>query len=69
MNKKPTLYIIEKYKHNTHDLEETIVLPIHTTTKETLIPYLNRDCDIWYGRHNKRNGRAYKISPYRFGEE
>ena len=52
MKTKPTLYIIDKYKDGTDDLEETISFPIHETNEQSLLPYMNKNCDIiinrWY---------------------
>lgn len=53
MKTKPTLYIIDKYKDGTDDLEEKISFPIHKTDEQSLLPYINKNCDIWLGRHNK----------------
>lgn len=33
MKTKPTLYIIDKYKDGTNDLEETISFPIYETSQ------------------------------------
>ena len=83
MKTKPTLYIIDKYKdgtndleetisfpiHETNDLEETISFPIHETNEQSLLPYMNKNCDIWLGRHNKRRGKLIKLEPLRFGDK
>lgn len=69
MKMKPTLYIIDKYKDDTDDLEETISFPIHETNEQSLLPYMNNNCDIWLGRHTKKRGKLLKLEPLRFGNE
>lgn len=69
MKMKPTLYIIDKYKDGTDDLEETISFPIHETNDQSLLPYMNKNCDIWLGRYNKRRGKLIKLEPLRFGDK
>ena len=69
MKTKPILYIIDKYKDGTDDLEEKISFPIHKTDEQSLLPYINKNCDIWLGRHNKKRGKLIKLEPLRFGDE
>lgn len=70
MKTKSTLYIIDKYKDGTNDLEETISFPIHETNEQSLLPYMNENCDIWLGRHTKRRGgKLIKLKPLRFGDK
>lgn len=69
MKTKPTLYIIDIYKDGTNDLEETISFPIYETNEQSLLPYMNKNCDIWLGRHNKRRGKLIKLEPLRFGDK
>jgi len=70
MKTKPTLYIIDKYDVETNDFEETISFPIHETNEQSLLPYMNENCDIWLGRHNKRRGgKLIKLKPLRFGDK
>lgn len=68
MKMKPTLYIIDKYKDGTNDLEDTISFPIHKTNEQSLLPYMNKNCDIWLGRYNKRRGSLIKLEPLFLGE-
>ena len=42
-------------------LEETISFPIHETNEQSLLPYMNKNCDIWLGRYNKRRGKLIKF--------
>lgn len=55
-NKTNIIYIIDKYNVETNDFEETISFPIHETNEQSLLPYMNENCDIWLGRHTKRRG-------------
>lgn len=63
MKMKPTLYIIDKYKDGTDDLEDTISFPIHKTNEQSLLPYMNKNYDIWLERYNKRRGSLIKLEP------
>lgn len=70
MKTKPTLYIIDKYKDGTNDLEETTSFAIHETNEQSLLPYMNKNCDIWLGRHSKRRGgKLVRLEPLRFGDK
>lgn len=70
MKTKPTLYIIDKYNVETNDFEETISFPIRETNEQSLLPYMNENCDIWLGRHTKRRGgKLIKLKPLRFGDK
>ena len=68
MKRKPTLYIVDKYKDGTDDLEETVSFPIYRTNEQSLLPYMNKNCDIWLGRYNKRRGKLFRLEPLRFGD-
>jgi len=69
MKTNPTLYIIDKYKDGTNDLEETISFPIHETNEQSLLPYMNKNCDIWLGGIAKDVGKLVKLEPLRFGDK
>lgn len=52
------------------DMEQTIKFPIHETNEQSLLPYMNENCDIWLGRHTKRRGgKLIKLKPLRFGDK
>ena len=36
------------------DMAQTIKFAFHETNAQSLLPYMNENCDIWLGRHNKR---------------
>ena len=69
MKTKPTLYIIDKYKKVADELKvETISFSIYETNKQSLLPYINKDYDIWLGRHNNR-GKLIRLIPLWIGED
>lgn len=52
------------------DMEQTIKFAFHETNEQSLLPYMNENCDIWLGRHNKRRGgNLIKLKPLRFGDK
>lgn len=52
------------------DMEQTIKFAFHETNAQSLLPYMNENCDIWLGRHNKRrSGKLIKLKPLRFGDK
>ena len=51
-------------------MEQTIKFPIHETNEQSLLPYMNKNYDIWLVRHNKRRGgKLVNLEPLRFGDK
>lgn len=68
--KKATLYICKRYDENGMEKDdEQKVFHIHKTSPEDLKPYMNKNWDIYLGRHNKCNGRVYIIDKFHYGDE
>lgn len=52
------------------DMEQTIKFAFHETNEQSLLPYMNKNCDIWLGRYNKRRGgKLVRLEPLRFGDK